>query len=96
MKRFSVSDLFVQSSGNLFPASVSYSFPCLTLQSSVVTMCTAMLNTQNLYVLPTQCVAYGSQTKQRLFPVTALTDWFFITETESVYCAVRTGYLNIN
>jgi hypothetical protein len=36
-------------------------------------------------------VLCGSQNKQRLFPYTALTDWFFITD--SVYCAVRTGYL---
>jgi len=48
------------------------------------------------YVLPTQlylCVLCGSQNKQGLFPYTALT--VFITETESVYCAVRTGYLYI-
>jgi len=35
------------------------------------------------------CVLYGSQNKQRLLPYTALTDWFCITEVESVYCAVR-------
>ena len=35
------------------------------------------------------CVLCGSQYKQRLFPYTALTDQFIITETESVYCAVR-------
>ena len=33
-------------------------------------------NIQQSYVLPTQCVLYGSQNKQRLFPCTALTDWF--------------------
>jgi hypothetical protein len=37
------------------------------------------------------CVLCGSQNKQRLFLYTALTDWFFITETECVYCVVRTG-----
>ena len=36
------------------------------------------------------CVLCGSENKQPVFPYTALTDWFFITETESVYCAVRT------
>jgi hypothetical protein len=41
------------------------------------------------------CVLYRSQNKQRLFPYTTLTDWLFITETESVYCAVRTGSLYI-
>jgi hypothetical protein len=39
------------------------------------------------------CVLCGSQNKQRLFPYTALTD-YFLTETECVYCAVRTGSLN--
>jgi hypothetical protein len=36
-------------------------------------------NIQQFYVLPTQvyyCVLCGSQNKQRLFPYTALTDWF--------------------
>ena len=41
------------------------------------------------------CVLCGSENKQRLFPYTALTDWFCITKTECVYCAVRTGYLNV-
>ena len=41
------------------------------------------------------CVLCGSENKQRLFPYTALTDCFFITETECVYCAVRTGSLYI-
>jgi hypothetical protein len=34
-----------------------------------------------------------NENKQRLFPYTALTDWFLITETECVHCAVRTGSL---
>jgi len=38
-------------------------------------------NITQFYVLPTQyiqihSVLYGSQNKQRLFPYTALTDWF--------------------
>jgi hypothetical protein len=41
------------------------------------------------------CVLCGSQNKQRLFHCTALTDWFFIAETECVYCAVRTEHLYI-
>jgi hypothetical protein len=40
------------------------------------------------------CVLCGSENKQPLFPYTALTDWVFITETDCVYCAVRTGFLN--
>jgi len=39
------------------------------------------------------CVLCGSQNKQRLFPYTALSVWFFITEIRCVYCAVRTECL---
>jgi len=38
-----------------------------------------MFSIQQFYVLPTQlylCVLCGSENKQRLFPYTALTDWF--------------------
>jgi len=39
------------------------------------------------------CVLCGSKNKQRLFHYTTLTDWFvFITETECVYCAVRSTF----
>ena len=39
------------------------------------------------------CVLCGSENKQRLFHCTALTDWLvFITETECVYCAVRSAF----
>jgi hypothetical protein len=34
-----------------------------------------------------------SRNKQRLFTYTALTDWFFITKRDTVYCEVRTEYL---
>ena len=34
------------------------------------------------------CVLCGSENKQRLFPYTALTDWF-LKPRRSVYCAVR-------
>ena len=36
-------------------------------------------NIQQFYVLPTQCIYVflcGSENKRRLFPYTALTDWF--------------------
>jgi hypothetical protein len=39
------------------------------------------------------CVLFGCQNKQRPLPYTALTDWFYITEVESVYSAVRTEFL---
>ena len=47
----------------------------LTVCSLVVRTCS---NIQQFYVLPTVylCVLCGSENKQRLFPYTALTDWF--------------------
>ena len=39
------------------------------------------------------CVVYGPQNNRQLLLNTTLTDWFCITELESVYCAVRTGSL---
>ena len=52
-------------------------------------------NIIKFYVLPTVylCVLCGSQNKQRLFHCTALTYWLvFITESECVYCAVRSTF----
>jgi len=34
-------------------------------------------------------------TIMRLLPYTTLIDWFFITEMECVYCAVRVEYLQV-
>ena len=53
-------------------------------------------NIQLFYVLPTQTVfmCFVWIWEQRLFPYTALTDWF-VQETECVYCAVRTESLYI-
>jgi len=39
------------------------------------------------------CVLYGYPNKQRFIPYTALTDRF-LTQTKSVYCAVRAGCVN--
>jgi hypothetical protein len=39
-------------------------------------------------------VLYGSHNKQRLFPYTEKNDWFFTTQTECVYCAVRIVPIN--
>ena len=41
------------------------------------------------------CVLFGSHSRQRLFPHIPLTNCFFITEAECVYCAVRLGSLEI-
>ena len=46
-------------------------------------------HTVYLYVL------YGPPNKQRLFPYTALTDWFYNRDVVCVHCAVRTEFLNV-
>ena len=48
-------------------------------------------NVQQLHVLPTQCICVlrGSENKQRLFPYTALTDWF-VYQRRSSFAANRT------
>jgi hypothetical protein len=35
------------------------------------------------------CVLYGSQNKQRLLPYASLTQWFCITEVESLLCGTH-------
>ena len=56
----------------------------------MVTICTTSFNIHKLRSAHTVYlyVLCGSENKQRLFSYTALTDWFFITEAECVYCAV--------
>jgi hypothetical protein len=59
----------------------------LTLQSPLVTLCTARFNIQQFYVLSTQCIyvfCVDLRTNSDHFPIL-----IFITETESVHCAVR-------
>jgi len=67
-----------------------------TLQSPVDTLCTASLTLTILRSAHTVylCVSYVSQNKQRLFPYTALSDWF-LQPRRSVYYVVRTGFLTI-
>ena len=65
-------------------------YAILTFQSLLGTWCTNKFNVQELYALPT---LYLSQNKQRLVPLTSYR-LVFITETKSVYCAVRAGSLN--
>ena len=63
----------------------------LTFKSLAVTLRTTRFKIKKLRLLITLhlCVLCGSQNKQKFFPYTALTDWFFITMVESVYSAVR-------
>jgi len=50
----------------------------LNISSSVAGMSAIILSIKSVYILPTQCICvlYGAENKQRLFPYTALTDWF--------------------
>ena len=51
--------------------------PYYSLESPVVTICTTGLTFNNSTSCPhSLCVLCGSENKQRLFPYTALTDWF--------------------
>jgi len=52
---------------------------------AVVILSTTRFIIQNFYIQPTQCVLmfYANlRTKQRLFPYTALNDWFYNREEE--------------
>jgi hypothetical protein len=50
--------------------------------------CMDRFNIQQFYVLPTVylCVLCGYENKQRLFPYSALTDWFYNRDTECLLC----------
>ena len=67
-----------------------------TFQSLRLTLCTASFNIQKFCVLLTMHlrVLRGSQNKQRFFSLYSNRLTAFITEAESVYCAVRTGSWN--
>jgi hypothetical protein len=58
-----------------------------------VTLCTTRFNLQKFYVLSTECIC-KFHNKDRLFAYNI--NWLvLITDTESVYCAVRAAFLTI-
>jgi len=62
----------------------------------MVTLCTARFNIQQFNVLPTQCIyvfCVDMRTNSDYFPIQHRL--VCITETESVYFAVRTGSLRV-
>jgi hypothetical protein len=66
---------------------------CLNpFEPSVYFMHSTVQRSKNLDYLS---VLWEFQNKPRLCPYTALTNWIFIRETGSVYCAVRTGTYDI-
>jgi hypothetical protein len=65
---------------------------------AVRTLCTTRFNTHKFYVLPTQCVYVFFVWISEQTAIVSLysINWVvFTTETESVYCAVRTVSLNM-
>ena len=61
---------------------------------TVVTVCTSIFNTHKFYVLPTQCMCFVWIWEQTAIISLYSINWLVcITETQSVYCAVRTGSL---
>jgi len=77
--------------------------PVVTMYRTVVTICTAsghymyrQFNSQQFFVLPTQCICFLWIWEQTAIISLHNINWLVcITETESVYCAVRTGSLYI-
>jgi len=63
----------------------------LIFKVSAITLRTTNFDIKKFYMVLTLClcVFYGPQNKLRFLSRTVLTDWFFVTEVESVYCAVR-------
>jgi hypothetical protein len=66
----------------------------LPIMSPVVIICTISLTVNNSTFCPHSVfTCFVWIWEQRLFPYTALTDWF-VEPRQCVYCAVRTGFLN--
>jgi hypothetical protein len=67
-----------------------------TLCSPLVIVCTTRRNFKKFYILPTHCI-YGfcEDFRKKIISPYNINWLVFITETECVYCAVRTGKLNI-
>jgi hypothetical protein len=66
----------------------------LDIKSPVVTLCTTRLNVQKFYVVPTQCICVfcvdlRTNSDYLLYSINWLV---FITETQCVYCAVRSAH----
>jgi len=58
----------------------------------VVTICTTRFNVKHFYVLPTQILfvfLHGSQNKRRLFPYTALNNFFCNREAFCLLCGTE-------
>jgi hypothetical protein len=88
--------LFVLMASSFFAMILCLAF--LTLYSPVVTVCTARFNTQQFYVLPTQCVyafCVDLRTNSDYFPIQ---HWLtgFCNRDGACYCAVRAESLTCN
>jgi len=66
----------------------------LTLQSSVVTICTTTLTLNNSTFCPHNlfmCFVWISE-QTAIISLYSINCWVLITETDSVYCTVRAAY----
>jgi len=64
----------------------------LTLQNPVVALPTVRFNIKKFCVLPTKCIdLFFMDVRTTITSLHSITGLVFITETENVYCAVRTG-----
>ena len=62
----------------------------------MVTVCTARFSIQQLCVLPTQCIyVFCVDLRTEIISLQSINWLVFVTETECVYCAVRTECLYI-
>jgi len=93
--KFSRKEKTILSASNLF---VSVLFPTIVMKSPVVTLCTTRFNAQKFFVLPIRCIyvfRLDLRTNSEIISLYIINWMDFITETESVYCAVRAVSLNV-
>jgi len=76
-------------------SSGTYGASVLIVYSQVVTICTASLTFNNSTFCPHSVFVWISE-QTAIISLYSINRLVCITETESVYCAVRTGSVNIN
>ena len=93
--KFSREEKTIHLTSNSF---VSVLFATILMKSPVVTLCTTRFNTQKFFVLPIRCIyvfCMDLRTNSEISSLYIINWMVFITETESVYCAVRAVSLNV-
>jgi len=93
--KFSREEKTIHLTSNSF---VSVLFTTILMKSPVVGLYTTRFNTQKFFVLPTRCIyvfCKDLRTNSEIISLYVINWMDFITETESVYCAVRAVSLNV-